>query len=369
MNIRLSLAGTATLIKGHPWIAPNAQLSYRVPPPAGTVLRVQDMNGDFLGWCVSEGPQAMPAFRMLSRERHADLGSSGWEAAVERALGKRRPSAGSGQGLVTRSPRRLVNGEVDGLPGMVCDAADGVGLLSVRSLGMQAFTEQVGAALLQQARLRGLWQRFILPDTKGWGPWHRSPLAPASPAKLNLEEDGRHAAVDLELAGNGEGLPWGVERRAWRKWAQEQGRGRRILVLGDLGPEAEAAQAGEPAECLVVAKNLFKGLEKAAKLRPERVLLDIPASAKESFGKFDAAKNGPRLLADLAALCAPGAELLLCSAHPLLRKAMAWEKAWAGVLDPPPPLTQVLGPEQDAPENPMFPEGRGERAFVFTLPA
>lgn len=369
MNIRLSLDGTGALIKGHPWIGANAQLSYRVPPPAGTVLRVQDMNGDFLGWCVSEGPQATPAFRILSRERHADLGASGWQAAVERALGKRRSLTGSGQDLAPRAPRRLVNGEIDGIPGVVCDAADGVGLLSLGSLGMQAFTEQIGAALLDQAKLRGLWQRFALPGGKGWGPWHRSPLAPLSPAKLQLEEAGCQAVVDLGAAGSGDALPWSVERRAWRHWAQVQGKGRRVLVLGDLGPEAEAAKAGEPAELLVVAKGLFKGLEKAAKLQPERVLLNIPVTAKESFGKFDAAKNGPRLLADVAALCAPGAKLLLASEHPLLRKAMAWEKAWIGVLDPPPPLTQVLGPEQDAPENPLFPEGRGARGFVFTLSA
>lgn len=368
MNIRLSLAGTATLIKGHPWILGNAQLSYRVPPPAGTVLRVQDMNGDFLGWCVSEGPRGLPAFRMLSRERHADLGATGWAAAVERALGKRRPAA-SAEVFGGRAPQRLVNGEIDGLPGVVCDAADGVGLLSVASVGMQAFSDQIGEALIQQARLRGLWQRFTLPDTLGWGPWHRAPYAPASPAKLQLEEDGRQTTADLDAAGSGEALPWVVERRAWRKWAQVQGHGHRVLVLGDLGPEALAAEAGGPAELMVAAKQLFKSLEKAAKLKPERVLLNIPITAKESFGKFDAAKNGPRLIGDIAKLCAPGAKLMLCSAHPNLRKAMAWERAWEGLLPEAPPLTQVLGPEQDAPENPLFPEGRGLRAFVFTLPA
>ncbi len=74
MNLRLSLAGTKVLIQGDPWIAPQAQLCYRVPPEAGALLCVQDSNGDFLGWCVSDGPKASPAFQVLGRERMLDLG-------------------------------------------------------------------------------------------------------------------------------------------------------------------------------------------------------------------------------------------------------------------------------------------------------
>jgi 23S rRNA G2069 N7-methylase RlmK/C1962 C5-methylase RlmI len=361
MNLRLSLAGTAILMKGHPWIAPNAQLSYRLPPPAGTLLKVQNSTGDFLGWALSEGPRRSPAFRVVSRERRCELGEAWWQAVVERALGRRPDSLGKG------SPRRLLDGEADGVPGLLCEACGPLAFLSSASEGLAPFLPLIEKALIDQTRLRGLWRRFL--GAKGdWEPWHRAPLAPLSAARFEAIENGLSMKLDLDADARALVPPWPVERRSWRAWAAGNCKGRRVLVLGPLDGEAAAAEAAKPERFQRLDKGFINGLKKAVAWRPDRLLVDVPLQSVESFGRFDAAKHGPRLLQSLAEAAAPGAELLLSSEHKSLAGAEAWEDAWrkAGLAAR---MTQVLAPGPDCPELPYFPEGRRRRAFVFSLAA
>lgn len=361
MNLRLSLNGAKALIAGDPWILPQSQLSFRLPPAAGTLLRVQDMNGDFLGWCVSEGPQANPAFRVLSRERKVDFGASWWAAQVEQSLAKRRALA------LPEGPRRLIHGEADGLPGLSAELSDGVALLSYASLGLASYSDLIEAALLQQARLRGLWRRHSLGGDV-FSPWHRSPLAPASPAQFSADEPGLPGRVDMDADPQGPGLPRPLERRRWRAWARSESAGQRVLVLGDLAQEAEAAQSAGPAEFSFSETGIFKALSKAAAFKPQRLLLRVPNESKESFGRFEADKNLPRLLQDIRALCEPGARLLLCGDTKALWHAAPWQNAWTEALPTgAPQLMAVLGPEVDFPELTTWPRGRAKKAFVFQV--
>jgi hypothetical protein len=362
MNLRLSLNGAKALIAGDPWIAPQAQLSFRLPPEAGTILRVQDMNGDFLGWCVSDGPQGSPAFRVLSRERKVDFGSPWWAAQVEQALAKRRALS------LPEGPRRLIHGEADGLPGLVAELSDGVAVLDYRSPGLAAFSDLIEAALIQQARLRGLWRRHALAGG-GSSPWHRSALLPKGPARFSVAEPGLPAEADMGADPQGPGLPRPLERRRWRAWAREQAPGRRLLLLGPMAGEAAAAQSAGPAELHLAETGIFKALAKAAALKPHCVLASVPAESKESFGKFDAIKQMPRLLKDLCAACEPGALLLLaCDAKPFWH-ASPWEQAFQEALpERTPALQAVLGPEADFPEMAHWNQGRARKAFVFKVP-
>jgi 23S rRNA (cytosine1962-C5)-methyltransferase len=360
MNLRLSLAGTQAFVKGSPWIAAEQQLGFRRVPPAGTILRVQDAHADFLGWCVSDGPGLRPAFRVLSRGRHEDFGAAWWAARVEAALARRR-ALGLPQG-----PRRWIHAEADGLPGLVVEGAEGVLLCSYASPGVLTFAELVETALLQQLRPRGIWRRDLGP--RGWGPWARSPLTPAAPARFSAAEPGVDFVADLEAAALGPGLPHALERRAWRAWSRAEAAGRKVLLLGGLDGEAASARAAAPAELVFAERGIFKALAKAAGGGYECVGLDVPRESKESFGRFNVEKHLPRLLSDLAAACAPGAQILCTGSTRPLWFSQAWEEAWkAARPDAPPVLERVLGPEADFPEHPQWPEGRARKAFLFRL--
>jgi len=361
MNLRLSLAGAQSMIKGRPWLRADEQLGYRELPPAGTLLKVQDMNGDFLGWAVSEGPRRLPAFRVVSRERHADLGRDWWAARLERAAAARRGlELGDG-------PRRLVNAEADELPGVTLDEAGGQHFLSVSSPGIAAFCEVIEAAWLSLARPQGLWRRFGAPGA--WGPWSRSPLAPASPGRLRITEGALSAEADLDKDAASALPPWPLERRGVRQWLAHEAGAQRVLLLGPQPGELECAQAAAPQSLSAPPGSLFKALAKAAPMGADRLLVQVPLSSKESFGRFEPLRQGPRLLADLAAVSAPGAQIVLASLHADLQKAQAWERLWAeSGLAQPAQLERVLGPERDLPEDPAWPEGRVPRAYLFRLP-
>jgi 23S rRNA G2069 N7-methylase RlmK/C1962 C5-methylase RlmI len=349
------------MIKGRPWLRADEQLGYRILPPAGTLLKVQDMKGDFLGWAVSEGPNRLPAFRVVSRERRADLGSEWWAAHLERAVSARRAlQLGSG-------PRCLINAEADGLPGLTLDEAGGQHFISYSSPGIAAFADVIEAAWLSQQRPKGLWRREGAPGA--WGPWSRSPLMPASPGRLRLAEG--PLSLDLDLDKDAAlGIPaWPLERRAVRQWLAEASAGQRVLLLGAQAGEAETAQAAGARTLSAPSGSLFKALPKAPKLGADVVLVDVPASSKESFGRFEPRRQGSRLLSDLADATAPGGQILLSSAHPDLQHAGPWERLWADSgLEPVPALERVLGPEPDLPEVPAWPEGRQPRAYLFRLP-
>ncbi|MGH7441983.1 MAG: hypothetical protein ACREKE_04835 [bacterium] len=360
MNLRLSLAGAGVCLKGHPWIASDAQLSYRRPPGAGAVLKVQDSQGDFLGWAVSEGPSRKPAFRVLSRERHADFGAAWWQGVVERALARR---GGIFAGL-DAAPRRLLDSEADGAPGLLAESCAGQIFLSSTSPALEPFLPLIEQALVDQTRARGLWRR-LMGDQGAWGPWHRSPLAPLSLARFTAEEGGLR--VDLDLGEDAAGLvpPWPLDRRSWRDWARENCAGQTVLALGALdGGEADAARSVGPARLERKATGFADGLNLGKDFRAERLIVDLPAKANAAFGRFDAAKHAPKLLQGLRALAAEGAQWLVSSDHPSLAGAEAWGNAWekAGVAAT---LVRALGPEPDCPELPRFPEGRRRRAFVF----
>jgi hypothetical protein len=131
--------------------------------------------------------------------------------------------------------------------------------------------------------------------------------------------------------------------------------------------EAAAAELAQPAKLLAPAGSLFKGLEKAAGLKPQRLIVRVPAESKESFGKFDSAKHLPRLLTALAELAEPGALLLMCSQAKPLYHAMPWEEAWGQVEGFKAELQAVLGPEADFPDLATWPQGRAKKAFLFKL--
>ncbi len=352
MNLRLSLPATGAWLKGRPWVAASGQLSYRRPPAPGTVLRVQDPTGDFLGWAVSEGPGRAPAFRLLSRERHADFGAPWWQGVVERGLA-RRASAGP----LGPEALRLLDSDADGVPGLRCEACAGSLFLALDTPALADFLPLIEAALVRALRPRGVWRRFA--DGGAWGPWHRSPSAAASPARFEAVEGPLRRALDLDADPAAAVPPWPPERRPWRAWIAANCPGREVLAVGPSGDLEDAARAAGPASFTALAAPL-----RGETPRAERFLVDLPARVNAAFGRFDAGRHAPVALGLLASSAAPGALWLLTSAHPALADAGAWERAW-GAAGARATLTAVLGPGPDCPEVPRFAPGRRPRAFIF----
>ena len=339
MNLRLSLLASQRILKGSPFIGAQDQLSFRIIPPAGTLLRAQTAEGDFLAHVVSEGAQQRWAFRVLTRERRPELTPQWWAGQVEQALGKRRAK----EALIGAGPQRLIQAEADGLPGIHADLwAPGVATLNVDSLGALTTLEFVEEALIQQAKLTSLWRRLPLEGVAGgWTPWHRSPLTPKAVAKLQVNEGAGRLDIDFE---GGQVPP--MEQRHWRRWLAERSAGMPVLIWGERPWEAQtASSAGAELELVKPAdglKRLEALAQKGAKFGSLMVVL--PVEAKYPWGKFLFNKQGERLAELMKAIAAPGAGLFLAGlpvegkAQPgldLIAGALAWVPlAWPADLPP-----------------------------------
>jgi len=243
-------------------------------------------------------------------------------------------------------PRRLVQAEADGLPGLTCDEwAPGVAALSVESPGALATLDFVEEALLAQAKLKSLWRRLPVPGVPGkLTPWHRSPLTPAAPATLTVQEGPARLDLDFE-AGS---LPL-MERRPWRHWVAQQAQGRAVLCWGDCAWEAQAARSAGANAVELVKADGFKQLEALAEKRARFVALMavLPVEAKYPWGRFLFNKQGERMVALLKAVAEPGAGLFLAGL-PVAGLAQAGlDLATAGLAWAPlslPPDLPPLGP-------------------------
>lgn len=346
MNLRLSLQASQRVLKGAPLIGAQDQLSFRIIPPAGTLLRAQNAEGDFLAHVVSEGPRQAVAFRVLTRERHPDFTPQWWASQVELALGKRRAK----DEVLGSGPRRLIQAEADGLPGLVADLwAPGVAALSIESPGALPTLEFIEEALIAQAKLKSLWRRLPVEGVPGaLTPWHRSPLTPQAGKTLAVKEGPATLSVDFES----QSLPL-MERRAWRAWLSGQAAGKPVLVWGDCPWEIQAAQtAGATQVEGVKEADGLKRLEALAAKgqRYSAILAVLPVEAKYSWGRFVFNKQGERLAGLFKAIAEPGASVLLAGLpvegrpQPGLDLA-AGGLAWAPLAWPPdlPPLGPGLG--------------------------
>jgi 23S rRNA G2069 N7-methylase RlmK/C1962 C5-methylase RlmI len=281
------------------------QLSWRPIPEAGALLRVQDAKGDHLGWALSDGPGAVPAFRVLSRERHPVVDAAFWAARVEAALALRRAKSGA----IGAGACRLVNADADQVPGLCCDLwAPGLATLELSSRGMQAYLPMVEGALYEQARLKSLWRRT--PAEDGLSPWHRSPLTPQAPAKMRYAEGEQAFTADFEDEGTG---PLPMEQRSWRRWVREGAPGGPVLLLGAGHALASSALAGGASAVEAPGGDPFKALEKlkAKEARFGVAAAVMPLSAKLAWGRFEASKHLPALAEALRGVAAPGGRLLL----------------------------------------------------------
>jgi 23S rRNA (cytosine1962-C5)-methyltransferase len=159
-NIKLNLHGAKRVVTGHPWVRIKDLNSFRQPPPAGEVVRLQDAAGNFLGHALSEGTTGEVAYRLLSRERHPEFDEAWWMSRVEIALGLRRKRLSAEPDGVCR----LLNGDNDSLPGVFCDKFGAYAVIDVLSPGIMPYLYYIERALQQNLRLRGLLRKVRFKD-------------------------------------------------------------------------------------------------------------------------------------------------------------------------------------------------------------
>ncbi len=354
---------------GHPWIFAGAVHDLPAALEPGTVVRIAAADGASLGVGYAN-PHCTIAVRMLSR-RDEVIDAAFVAAGVAAAAAVRARFVPP-----DTTAYRLVNGEGDGLPGVIVDRYDTALVVQILTAGAERLKPLLLAALAAQCRPRSIVERSegAVRATEGLAPASGLLAGEALPEVL-VRENGLQFAV---APGGGQKTGHFCDQRPNRARVRSLAEGRRVLdAFTYTGGFAVHAGAGGAAR--VVAVDSSAGALAAAErhwslnqLAPERaqfVARDVARFLRETDETFDLliidppalvkqrkdAVRGARAYKDLnmwaLRRAAPGALLctFTCSQHVdglLFRKIVAGAAADAGRSVA---LIEHLGPGPDHP--------------------
>jgi len=135
---------------GHPWIY-RSDVIERPDGDAGAV-RVTDQRGKPLGVALWS-PRSEISLRLVDRDASATLDAAWWRARLERAFARR-----TGLDADTNA-YRLVHGEGDACPSLICDRYDRWLVVQLMSAGLEAFRDVIVETLDELVRPEGILAR------------------------------------------------------------------------------------------------------------------------------------------------------------------------------------------------------------------
>lgn len=130
------------LLQGHPWVYGNEIERVEGEPEDGGLVAVQDFRGRYMGTGFYNSRSLITVRLLTHRQEEIDdtLIASRVRAACDyRRFVMRRPGTDA---------CRLIYGEADRLPGVICDRFGGVIVLQVLALGMERYTKTIASALM-----------------------------------------------------------------------------------------------------------------------------------------------------------------------------------------------------------------------------
>ncbi len=139
---------------GHPWIY-RSDVSERPDAQAGAVL-VRDNRNRPLGWALWS-PRSEISLRLLDPNPEATIDAFWWHGRIASAWRRR-----AGLDTVTNA-FRVVHGEADGCPSLVCDKYDRWAVVQLMSAGLESFRREIVEAIVEVTRVDGVLARNDAP--------------------------------------------------------------------------------------------------------------------------------------------------------------------------------------------------------------
>ncbi len=272
---------------GHPWVFSGAIRDLDPALPPGSVVRVAAADGTVLG-IGTVNPRCAIAVRMLSRR----------DEPIDAAFVARRLGAAIALRATVVSAKsdayRLINGEGDGLPGVVVDRYADVLVLQALTAGAERLKPLLVDALRAQVAPRAIVERSegSVRGAEGLAPASGMLAGDAVPEVL-VRENGLAFTI---LPGGAQKTGHYCDQRVNRAYVRRLAGGRRVLdAFAYSGGFAVHAGAGGAAH--VVAVDSSAGAVAAAernwalnRLAPERargVAADVGRFLRDTDERFD----------------------------------------------------------------------------------
>ena len=214
---RVSAKGFHRWESGHPWIY-RSDVAERPDCDAGAVL-VFDNRNRRLGWALWS-PKSEISLRLLDPDPDAVIDAMWWHDRIAAAAARRVSLE-----TVTNA-YRVVHGEADGLPSLICDRYDRWAVVQLMSAGLEAFRTEIVQAIVSVTHVDGVLARNDVPLRSKEGlPRETVVLHGEVPQEIEIDEYGlRYLAAPFTGQKTGAFL----DQRENRHLAGEHARGRAL---------------------------------------------------------------------------------------------------------------------------------------------
>jgi len=386
LDVKLKPGKDGPARAGHPWIFSGAIAELTGAEEPGAFARVVSADGQPLG-VGTYNPRGSIAVRFLSRV----------EEPIDGALVRRRVAEAHALRVAARLDEgggyRLLNGEGDGLPGVVADVYGRYAVVQIVTAGAERLRDAIVDAVGDVVGTEGVFERSTGGARRDEGLADRVGVARGGepPARIEIREGRARLLVDVR---GGQKTGFFLDQRANRALVARLARGRRVLnafaytgafgVAAALGGAAHVTSVETSGPALALAREIW-ALNELPEAGSEWVAgdaFDVLADARTA-GRFDLIVLDPppfarhrtdreravRAYRDLnrRALRAlePGGLLLTCSCSPhVAADAFLHAVATSGAAGMRLQVLRSLGADLDHPVLAAHPEGQYLKALL-----
>jgi 23S rRNA (cytosine1962-C5)-methyltransferase len=247
-TVRLPGDVAARVRAGHPWVYREALGPRPIAPEPGTSIDLVDPDGEFVGRALYDADSAI-ALRVFVRKPDVQIDGALIRERVKAAIALRRRLVN----LDKLGSVRLVNGESDGLPGVVVERYGDYLVTQLYSSAVSGLRDDLYDALVDSLAPKAIYEQRRFKSLAGDAPRQAGAdlvRGSAAPVELEIKEDDLTFVVDVTSPlSTGLFADLREGRRAVRHWAS----GRRVLNLFSYtGAISVYAQAGGAAEVVAI---------------------------------------------------------------------------------------------------------------------
>ena len=223
MNKLILKAGREKSLKRqHPWVFSGAVAKLQGSPDSGETVGVWSATGEFLA-VAAYSPQSQIVARVWDwKDRSID--GAFFDERIKRAVAQRQALL---DGTATDAVR-LVNGESDGLPGVIADRYGDIVVVQLTSAGAERWREAIADALFEASGAARVWERSDaeVRALEGLAPVTAALRGAREPTRITINEMGLKFGIDLE---HGHKTGFYLDQRDNRRRVREFARGREVL--------------------------------------------------------------------------------------------------------------------------------------------
>ena len=218
--IRLKPGREKSVHRRHPWVFSGAVESEVDANQPGQTVRVESSSGKFLGF-AAWSPESQIRLRFWSFNEQDQIDENFIYFRLKKALSYRSSSN------LASNAQRLINGEADGLPGLIVDQYNQVLVLQILSVGVEHWKKVLIRQLVDLTGLECVFERSDAEVRRLEGLERQCGLILGKlPPNLLIQEHGIEYYIDVE---NGQKTGFYLDQRANRAKIQEISKYKEIL--------------------------------------------------------------------------------------------------------------------------------------------